>query len=615
MTKFSVLSAVLMTSMLFHPAAKAGFLKKTKETAQSKNIQDVYSGLKFNYLDKDDRLLIVQDLFKTIELEYSLLPLKKERIGLDYDKLKADTIAYESAVENVLLDSKDRNNEDAKAKIAFLQASSNMEFMDRVIALVAKFQDTHFSIQEKVSRPFIYNGVRLFRVGGKIVVGMIEPKFLSMVGKLSGTDFSSLKMGDEVISIDGVPVEDKVAELKKYVSGSSDEFLDSQAVRGLTLRNYNYEKKNYMKIEFKNAGLFKFPIFVNNSMTPTPRADVVTYMNKYNIQSDATSIGIAFDPTTKKWDDSNLNFMGYIAKSFSNNIKGVTDYVSDTGASVVRTGYYISKGKTYGVLQLFTFSVATVKNGTTSLPFLDAIKNFILEVKGNEVPLILDLRSNNGGNGSYPAKVLSMLTEEGKIYAPSTTAMRMTQYIRQVQEQSYTQLVAAEDQSEGVTIDILRDIIEKTLDAHADYSPMIMYGVPTVADPSVKGFNNKVVALVSGDCISACDKMAFLLKSSKRSTIIGTHSNGTGAGFLSTETLDTKWGDRLNVFSSTLPNYVFGLPGEETNRLVYEDDSVSRLCTENRPTVADIQYATQLYDLGTANLGWLRKAAEVLDAK
>ncbi len=617
MIKTSILSAVLMTSVLFNTQAEAGlfnfFNKDVK--IQSEAVKDVYAGLKFNYLDKEDRLLILRDFLKTVELEYALLPLKKELIGLDYKKMKAEAIAAEEAIEDVLLDAKDRKNEEAREKVAFLQASSNMEFLDRMVVLVAKFKDTHFGIYEKISRPFIYTGVRLFRIDGKVVVGSLENKFLAMASKLSGADLSVIKIGDEVISIDGVAVEEKVKELKPYISGSTEEFIDSQAVRSLMLRNVKYEKKNYMRVVFKNAGAIKLPIFANNSSSVTPRLDVITYLNKYNIQSDATSIGLTFDQTTKKWNDSDMSFAGYGTKNLAKNLKGSVDYIGDSGTPAIRTGYYMNKGKTYAVMQIMTFSTANVTKGNDKLTFIDALRNFILEVKESELPLILDLRVNNGGNGSYPAKLLSMLAKEKDVYAPSTTAMRMTQYIRGLYEGELTQKVVAENENEGMTIDMLQNLIDTALETNSDYTPMYAYGTPVTADPRVGGFNNKVVALVTADCISACDKTAFLIKDSKRATIIGTHSNGTGAGFTSTSDLNTNWEDRLKVFSSTVPNYLFGKPGSDVKTLVYGDTSVSELCSENKPTVADIQYNSKMLDLTRDNLGWLQKAAQVLDSQ
>lgn len=614
MKKAIVLSALMATSLLSmaNLDAKAGQIFSSNSFLEKNRLKNVYSGVRFSYLDKNDRLLILNDFLKAVELEYALLPLKKERVGLDFEKLKSTAIMNEEFIEDIVVTSSDRKDELLLEKLVYLQAKSNMEFLDRMQALVAQFKDTHFGLQEKISRPFIYNGLRLFRIQGKIIVGSIETKLLGLVGKLSQTDLSGIKVGDEIISIDGVAVEDKINDLKKYIAGSSEEFIDSQAVRSLTLRNFKYEEKNYQRIVFKNAGTFKLPYFANRPGESTPRLDAITFFNKHKIPSDASSIGIVFDKATNKWVDSALSFEGYSTRKLHLNLKGVTEYLGDDGAPAIRTGYYLNKGRSYGVLQILTFYTKNAKSGNTTLTFLEAIRNFIMEMKENELPLILDLRVNGGGNGSFPAKVLSMLAEEGVIYPGATSGFRMTQYMRQVQEPGLFQEVAGEDLSSGMSLDELQSVINDTIENRLDYTPMFTTEVIPF-DSIVKGFKNKIVALVTADCVSACDKMAFLLKSSKRATIIGTHTNGTGAGYLSTSELNTKWEDPLRVFSTTIPNYLFGVPGTSFDKTVFEKESVSKMCSENRPTIADIPYAPSMVDVTRNNLGWLQKASQVIE--
>jgi C-terminal processing protease CtpA/Prc len=609
MKKSILLSLAFVTLLGQSPSA---FSKNEVLNKNSQLVRDVYSGVKFNYFDKNDRLIILKDFLQVVELEYALLPLKKERIGLDFEKIKSEAIAKEEVINDIMISSADRKDELKLENIIYLQAKSNMEFLDRMQKLVAEFKDTHFGLQEKISRPFLYNGVRLFRIQGKIIVGSLENKLLALVSKMTGNDFSSIKVGDEVLEIDGQPVEKVIASLKPYLSGSSEEFIDSQAVRSLTIRNFKYDEKNFQRILFKNAGLIKLPFFANRPGDATPRLDAITFFNKHKIPSDGSAIGLTFDKSTNKWTDSSLTFDGYSTRRLHLNLKGLTEFVGDDGSPAIRTGYYINKGKSYGVLQILTFYTKNAKQGNTTIPFLDAIRNFVIEMKENELPLILDLRVNGGGNGSYPARVLSMLAEEGVIYPGATSGFRMTHYMRQVQEPGLFQEVVGEDQSFGLTIDELQSVIANTLEQRKEYTPMFTTEVIPF-DPKVKGFKNKIVALVTADCISACDKMAFLLKSSKRATIIGTHTNGTGAGYLSTGELNTKWEDPLRVFSSTIPNYLFGLPGKNFETTVFEEESVSTMCTENKPTIADVPYSPTMVDVARNNLGWLQKASQVLE--
>ena len=609
-----------LTSSLIGPVAHAGLkdLKDILNVGKSLNgaaTKDVYSGVKFNYLDKKDRLMIVNDFLSSVELDYVLLPLKKERIGLDFEKLKADAIAAENNAQDFSLSVADRTNSVQRDEIAFQQAKSNMEFLDRMQALVSSFQDTHFSIQETIGRPYQYTGIRLFRVQGKIIVGSLEKKLLGLASKLSnGNDVSGIQIGQEVVSIDGVPVEDKINELKKYVMGSSDEWNDNQAIRSLTIRNFKYDNKNYIKVGFADGSLIKLPLFINNAPGSTNRPDVMTYMNRIGIASDATNIGLNFDKATKTWSDSSFSFSGYNTRTLHLNLKGLTEYTDNDGGIALRTGYFINKGKTYGVMQLLNFTAKTVKIGDAQVPFLDAIRGFVAELKDNQMPMILDLRVNGGGNGNYPGQILGILAGENTIYAGNTSGMRMTEYTRQLNEGDLFQLLPAEDQSIGITIDDINNMVQKTLDAGRDYSPMYAYG-PVMTDAKVKGFSNKIVTLVTSDCISACDMMSFMLKTSKRATIIGTHTNGTGAGYRSSSELDSTWSDRLRVLQSHFPNFLFGLPGGAPDQYIFEDNSASRLCTENRPTVADVQYSTTILDVAKNNVGWLLKSAAFLDSQ
>ena len=82
----TMLLTLAISTLLSGTAAHAGLFSNPIKNIHG--TKDVYAGIKFNYLDRDDRLLIVNDFLKTVELEYALLPLKAKLIGLDFNKLK-----------------------------------------------------------------------------------------------------------------------------------------------------------------------------------------------------------------------------------------------------------------------------------------------------------------------------------------------------------------------------------------------------------------------------------------------------------------------------------------------------------------------------------------------
>jgi hypothetical protein len=70
----------------------------------------------------------------------------------------------------------------------------------------------------------------------------------------------------------------------------------------------------------------------------------------------------------------------------------------------------------------------------------------------------------------------------------------------------------------------------------------------------------------------------------------------------------------LRVFSTQIPNHLFGEAGDPAVRF-FGENSVLEMDLENRPTVADVQYAPKAKDFLKNNVGWLEKAIEVLESK
>ena len=534
----------------------------------------------------------------SLELDYALLPLKQARLGFSFTELNKATLLQEENIP-VVTDSLE-------------QAKSNIRFIDRVKAYVAKFQDTHFSIGPTTPMPIIYNGLKVTQVNGKVLVSAMETKLLSYVAKRSGIDsFTKIKIGDELLKIDGRPVNDVVAELSQYISSSSPGFTTLRAVSGLTLRTYNYPNKNYVDITFGNGQTLRFPWFYSTTGLSV-RPDVNFFFKALGFIND-TSVGLNWDNVKKDWVESTPSYDGYIASNLPATLADKKEYTTATFGTVIRTGYFSKDNQTYGVLELLTFQESSVKDaaGTTST-FLDVIAKFIAELKSKNLPLIFDLRNNNGGNGTYPPAILSYLTEAGKTYANRTSGYRITEYMRQLQEPDFYKDFPADDLSTGITNDQFKEMFLDAVRERAIYTPMFSYG-DIKEDSTIGGFEQKIVALVTANCVSACDNMANLLKNNHRALLIGTHSNGTGAGFSSDDRLNTKWTDPRHVLSTTFPNYIFGNPGGAPGVYIFEKESAERLCSENRPHVADILYTTQMEDVASNNIGWYNKAVEVLE--
>ncbi len=615
--KFSIfslsLSLLLCSTSAISNETKPSQVKKTFNSA---GISNIFSGVNFHYLDKEDRIDIINSFLKRVQSDYSLLPIKEKRIGLNLSKMKADAIDIENNISSILLLAQDKNNQELREKVSFLQAKQNLEFFDRMAKLVAQFKDTHFALQTKIARPFVYLGMNFYRADGKVTVGSIENKVMGYSSKLAGYDFSVIKAGDEVVSIDGVGVEEKINELKPYINSSSEGYAEMMGIWSLTQREFRYPEKNYAIIKFKNAGTFKLPYFASLPPKTTPRVDANIYFKKIGIPTDLATVGLVYDKVTRTWSDENQTYTGYSTRNLYENLVDLKEYNDDNGAPAIRTGYFLKKGVAHGVLQLLTFSTVNVKNDQVTQPFISAIANFILELKTNDIDLIIDLRNNGGGQINYTSQLLSLIAKTSANYPGQTGGYRIVPTIREIFEADMFQLIPAEDLNADLSMDQYRDILGKTIDDNREYTPMFTHSSVTPS-PLIGGYDKKIVALITPNCISACDITSFIFKSSERVTLIGSQSNGTGAGFINSKEVTTGWEDDLKIFNTSIPNLLFGLPGSKTDTetLIFEQNSVDRLDTENQPTIADVQYSTTRKDLLNKNIGWLEKAVEVLESK
>ena len=109
------------TGVIMRKLASALFLALTLPLSTFANDEkDAYSGRNFWYYDKTDRVKIFQSLMDSIEIDYALLPIKEDRLGINFKKLNAETLAFEESL--------------AQEEDSFEQAKSNIRFIDRVKA-------------------------------------------------------------------------------------------------------------------------------------------------------------------------------------------------------------------------------------------------------------------------------------------------------------------------------------------------------------------------------------------------------------------------------------------------------------------------------------------------
>jgi hypothetical protein len=581
-------------------------------TSGSSALKDQFSGGSFLYLNGADRQTIMADLRDMTLDNYALLGIKGQSGVVPDGKALFD---IEIAHEGVLGDAPDSD--------PVAQAASNLSFLDRIHQTIAAFQDTHFSASPVVAGPYVLNGLALARVGKDVrIVGLRKPVIAYAAQHAADpAAYRRLANGQRLVKVDGVEVDQAAAALLPFVSASTRSSADAWAVQALAQRNFVYPAQGYSDLEIEDAdGTYtvRLPFYYQ----ATKRQDALVYLKAKGFQP-LSDLQLTFDAATNAWTPSrSLTADGYYPWGAPAGLVGGETWYSteddSIGYETFRTGYILKGGKAYGVLQVFEFSSDEVTQQTKApitekKKYIEPVRAFVQELKANGTPLILDLRENGGGNPLNGTDLLAVLARTGETYPTTTRALRVTRVIRQMLEAGELDKLPAfgrYDYDETALEQLKQAVAEKR-----EYTRAFALTDDVKADADVGGYDQKIVALISPMCISACDGMGLLLKASKRATLIGTTTNGTGAGFIGDKPFDDlTWRDRYALVTLRIPNRLFGEAGALGVHVQPDLGAYSTMNSENRPTAADVPYEQTIDDLLDSSTGWYAKAIDALSA-
>jgi hypothetical protein len=271
----------------------------------------------------------------------------------------------------------------------------------------------------------------------------------------------------------------------------------------------------------------------------------------------------------------------------------------------------IKSGKPALVLQIASFmSPVVLSRDGSKLSFFAVLREIIRDAKEMRMPLILDLRDNPGGITLFPGMLLSLLTEEDKTYSNVTLGYRISRPIIGIWNHMFKNSIEVSVGSE-LTTDQSREVFRRAIEKNQTYTQMVSMN-QVEADPELGGFDLPIVALISPSCISSCDIMASLLKASRRATLIGQPTNGTGMGMIPTHGSHSMWKDSKGLTYLAIPNFFFGKPSLDPKGRVLQEP-VESLNLENIPTMPDVEYTPSASDLLTQNQGWFDTAMKILE--
>jgi hypothetical protein len=574
------------------------------------NTKDVFDGAEFWYYDTDDRKMLVEDAMRAIDDRYGALSLKKSRLDLDLSVVTLEALLAEQKAGDI--------SDDMPVE----QAAANLNFIDRMQATIARFQDTHFRFFSYNPSPRIALGFEVAFVDGRYQIIALSPDIMRFNAlSRSSQDYTSLSVGDEVLAIDGRSPRLLVEELSQYQSSSTKAYAKIRATKALTDRDYVYPQQRLTTWTIKRPDgttlRIEFPWYMDGQHSRLD-ARVLLRARGFDETSEFEHIKktLAALDSRSPYDYTLTNSSGFQARGPLSGMSGIQSWNrSGSTNPAIRTGYIEHQGQRIGVLQIYGFGSPVQKSDEyEDVQFLEPIRAFVKTLKTEQLPLIIDLRSNGGGDPYLAIGMMSIIARPGDRYATTTQSFRVTRRVRQLVE-SFS-VSASLDLTNYDAEQAARYYMKKAVRERAPYTAVYADAKPIEADATVGGYEGKIVAMVTPSCISACDVQAMLFKSSGRVRIVGGHSNGTGAGGRGNKIFDSNsWVDGNQVLELSIPNELFGYPGP-VDQLTFEDArDLERLNSENRPVHPDVEYFPVIGDFSDHGKGWLESAVRELSIK
>jgi len=560
--------------------------------------------------EKDLRINVTKGLKEALLNQYSLVHLKEERI-LARDGQTFNTVAH--------LDNCIRIEEET-------DDVSDLHFIDRLMQCIAGFEDTHLGLSPRIDTPSVATGLLIREIDGKYYIHARDATLLNYLKQSgAGDEIDDITaIGNEVLLVDGQSPAQLAKHYEKYSRSSSDGFRKTRADQSIMYRSYDYPTKNFVELVVKSPTKtyhYKLPWWASSNTQD--RLDAKEYFQKIGIPTSERVHVLSKSSKSELFKQTEENFDGYAGYFESNPIvedsvfSPLVEFNSEENDKAARMGVLTEKNKSFCYLQLLTFSAEKlIPTGTAvsdAKSYLDTVKDFVMFCKNKDLDLVMDLRSNNGGYGNYPYEVLSYIAKPDTKLGGKVISYRANQ--------NSARLISTFIAHPELNTGDLTDIDERSLLEIERVLPLnqLMTGTLPVQDaitpdPEVGGYTGKVIGLITPSCISACDGMAALLKRSGRGILIGTHSNGTGAGFMASEYLSPIYEDSYAEISVRIPNYQFGYSSHPFSSLDSFDyqSKANEYFTENMPTVADIQLDTTFEDIVKTKHTWLDAVMEQL---
>ena len=551
-----------------------------------------------------DRVRVACELRDAMRARYVFLDVKSALLGSGFDA----AARLDSCVA---------------AERAIAREDEPLRFFDRIRACTGGFQDGHLMVGSPVRLPQVALGVGLRRAGGHVVVAWREAGLRALVGEAAA---DALPVGAELVEVDGVPVEAAVAALAREVPGSSAAARRARAVEALTRRDFAYPERRTATLVVALASgerrAVELPWWVSPGAARHPVAG-----------SWARRLALRETDRLAWFDDAARPRRGAApaegappwAPILPPAAAGaLREYADEHGRVAVRLGA-VEHGvaQPFCYVQLLSFHSETLAGPEGRRPYGEVVTGFIHACGEQHRDVVLDLRRNEGGYLDHSTAIAGALTPPGAREPDAALVLRATER----NEAVYRERAATWDGGDDALAP--RHVLEAL--AAARHGGRALTPGLVAGAPGAGGFAGRVVALTSPACMSACDRLAALLKSSGRAVLVGSPTEGAGGSQQEAPGLSARWADSAGLLSVAIPNATFGVRRTPAGLVVTAGSAAppraqgalevpdpvffDSFGIENRPVEPDVRYETKLEDLTGGGKGWLQQIDAVLSGR
>jgi C-terminal processing protease CtpA/Prc len=558
----------------------------------------------------DDRVRVACELRDALEARYVFFNLKAKLLD-QLPALRPPPAGEETAApaEEARFDSRAHLDGCVAAERAVGREDDPLRFLDRLRRCTAAFQDGHLFLTLPRAVPTVALGVRLRRAGdGHVYVAYRDP---GVARWLDGrADEPTLAVGDEVVAVDGRPVADVLAELAELVPGSSPGARLERAADALTRRDFDFPERRQALLTVATDGALhavSLPWLVSPNASGQPLA--AGYLKRTGLTSS--------DRVDWRTDAKGAWLREGGAEGL---VRGdaivspeaaaqLTAYRGEWGQLAARLGELAGDGTPFCYAQLLTFHTETLAAGSgAARPLPDVLRDFVLGCQERKRDLVLDLRQNEGGYLSHSSALAALLTPAGSMSPGGALLLRATAQNEKVYRERSPMLGSATGPARGQAPTETEQILTAIRDArrtHDEFTPAFLEAPLRPGDGPA--FGGRVVALISPGCMSACDRLAGLLRQSGRAVLVGGPTEGAGASQQESKDQSARWVDTGGFVGVSIPNAAMGVQVAAASgvKTAPAQQFFERLAFENRPVQPDVPYATARHDVVEHNAGWL----------